>query len=536
MTGWPETLSNIYRKIMRKQNLTLTSVSLLLLLALVSCSTGTRPDSSSLPRSVPEAEGVSSRGILEFLDAASRSSTEFHSFIFLRSGRVIAEGWWDPYRPELRHTLYSTSKSFTSTAIGLAASEGLLTVDDRVISFFPEELPDTISPFLAELEVKDLLCMAAGLDPDPTRIITSSGSDWVKAFLSLPVVNEPGSRFLYNSMATYMLSAIVQKVTGEKVIDYLTPRLFEPLGIEGMDWEVDPKGINTGGWGLRLRTADMAKFGQLYLQKGNWNGVQLLPAAWVEEATTAHIDQTPGAPQSMKDSSDWMQGYCYQFWRCRNNGFRADGAFGQFIVVLPEKRAVIAVTAESPDMQAELNLVWEHLIPAMHEEALPEDAETAAELEKRLSSLALPLPASDVESPVEEEISGKTFTYDPNEAHVESADVLFEGGTCRITLKQNGNTYPLSFGKGAWIEQETAMPGPNLLNNAIAHFEVLPTSLAAGSYGWKDEKTLELVLRYIESPHHEVITCVFEGDQVTVDVTTSYAPQFKPAPITGRIR
>jgi CubicO group peptidase (beta-lactamase class C family) len=521
---------------MRKQNLTLTCVPLLLLLALVSCNTGTQPASSSLPGSVPEAEGVSSRGIIDFLDAASRSTTEFHSFMFLRNGRVIAEGWWDPYRPELRHTLYSTSKSFSSTAVGFAVSEGLLTVNDRVISFFPEELPDTLSPFLAELEVKDLLCMAAGLDPDPTRMIPSSGSDWVRAFLSLPVVNEPGSRFLYNSMATYMLSAIVQEVTGEKVIDYLTPRLFEPLGIEGMDWEVDPKGINTGGWGLRLKTADMAKFGQLYLQKGNWNGVQLLPEAWVEEATTAHIDQAPEAPQSVKDSSDWLQGYCYQFWRCRNNGFRADGAFGQFIVVLPEKNAVIAITAESADMQEELNLVWEHLLPAMHAEALPEDAGTASELEERLSSLALPLPAPDVESPFEEEISGKTFRFDPNEARVDSVVAVFEEGTCRMILNQKGAAYPLSFGRGAWIEQETAMPGPNLLNNAIAHFEVLPVSLAAGSYRWKDEKTIEYILRYIESPHHEVITCLFEGDQVTVEVTTSYAPQFRPPAMTGRSR
>jgi CubicO group peptidase (beta-lactamase class C family) len=229
--------------------------------------------------------------------------------MFLRHGKVIAEGWWEPYSPDLRHTLYSTSKSFTSTALGLAVSEGLLSVEDKVISFFPDQLPDTVSAALKAMSVKNLLTMSAGQDPDPTRIIPARDTNWVSAFLALPVVDDPGSRFLYNSMATYMLSAIVQKVTGENLIDYLTPRLFEPLGIEGMDWEVDPKGINTGGWGLRLKTTDMAKFGQLYLQQGVWNGQQILPAEWIEEATAAQIEQAPEAPPAVIDSSDWLQGY-----------------------------------------------------------------------------------------------------------------------------------------------------------------------------------------------------------------------------------
>jgi CubicO group peptidase (beta-lactamase class C family) len=215
---------------------------------------------TSLPRSIPEAEGVSSQGIIDFLDAAAKSSHEFHSMMFLRHGKVIAEGWWNPYKPELRHTLYSTSKSFTATAVGFAVSEKRLSVNDKVISFFPDALPDTVSPFLSEMKVRDLLSMSAGLDPDPTFTTVVNDTNWVKAFLKKHVVHEPGTKFLYNTLATYMLSAIVQKVTGEKVIDFLKPRLFEPLAIEGMDWEVDPRGINTGGWGLRLKTEDMAKF------------------------------------------------------------------------------------------------------------------------------------------------------------------------------------------------------------------------------------------------------------------------------------
>ena len=166
--------------------------------------------------------------------------------MLVRHGKVISEGWWKPYSPDLKHTMYSLSKSFTSTAVGFAVQEKLLTVNDKVISFFPEEVPDTISTNLAQMTVKDLLTMSAGMDPDPTFRVAGKEGSWVSIFLRTPVLNEPGSKFLYNSLATFMLSAIVQKVTGEKVIDYLTPRLFEPLAITGADWEVNPQGINTG--------------------------------------------------------------------------------------------------------------------------------------------------------------------------------------------------------------------------------------------------------------------------------------------------
>src|SRR6187455_1693762 len=288
-----------------------------------------------LPRSTPEAEGVSSKGIMEFLDAISNSKHEMHSIMILRHGKVIAEGWWNPYRPDLKHTLYSLSKSFTSTAVGFAVAEKKLSVNDKVTSFFPNKLPATISTFLTDLKIRDLLSMTAGQDPDPTGPVVVT-NDWIRSFFATPVLNKPGAVFLYNSAATYMLSAIVQKVTGEKIIDYLTPRLFKPLGIVGMDWETDLMGTNTGGWGLRVKTEDIARFAQLYLQKGKWNDQQILPAQWVEEATTFKIDTAPGVAQSKKDSSDWMQGYCYQFWRSRHNSFRGDGAFGQYALVLPE--------------------------------------------------------------------------------------------------------------------------------------------------------------------------------------------------------
>jgi CubicO group peptidase (beta-lactamase class C family) len=478
---------------------------------------------TSLPRSVPEAEGVSSQGIIDFLDAAAKSSHEFHSIMFLRHGKVIAEGWWNPYKTELRHTLYSTSKSFTATAVGFAVSEKRLSVNDKVISFFPDALPDTVSPFLANLKVKDLLSMSAGMEPDPTFGIVSRDSNWIKSFLAVPIVHEPGTKFLYNTLATYMLSAIVQKATGEKVIDFLKPRLFDPLSIQGMDWEVDPHGINCGGWGLRLKTEDMAKFGQLFLQKGKWNGKQVLPASWIDEATSLKIYQAPDAPQSKKDSSDWMQGYCYQMWRCRHNCFRADGAYGQYIIVMPDQDAVIAITAETGDMQDELNLVWEYLLPAIKTGKLPENNTLSGTLKQKLSSLALTLPVATNSSFLVSGISGKTYSLGTNEKH--TITFQFPDNTCKVSMVIDTARYNFSFGSGQWINGVTTMHGPNLLLHAKAHFVGLPPSKVAGCYTWKDEKTLELILRFIESPHTETINCVFDKNTVAVAIHYSNEPE-----------
>jgi len=515
---------------MKTTRLLLILVSILLFIVSGSCKNET-PVTASLPRSTPEAEGVSSEAIITFLDSAAASRQEFHSFMFLRHGKVIAEGWWDPYRSDLRHTLYSTSKSFTSTAIGFAVNEKLLTVNDKVISFFPDQLPDTVSPFLADMTVKDLLTMSTGQSPEPTGAIRSAGPGWVKSFLAFPVTNDPGSTFLYNSMATFMLSAIVQKVTGEMLTDYLRPRLFEPLGIEGMDWEINPDSINTGGWGLLVKTEDMAKFGQLYLQKGVWNGKQVIPASWVEEATTFKIDQAPDALQSKKDSSDWLQGYCYQFWRSRNNAFRADGAYGQYIIVMPEKDAVVVFTAESPDMQEEINMVWKYLLPAMKDEPLPGNARAAKKLKQRLESLALPLTIKGPDSPVAATISLKTFILENNEPHVDSLAFEFTGEICNLVVKANNKTYNIPFGAGKWILSETDLTGPNILSRPGA----FAANKIAGSYSWKNKNTLELVLRYIESPHTMRFTCIFENDELTVNIHLSIPPGQYLEPIKGKM-
>ena len=313
---------------------------------------------SSLPRSSPEQQGVSSAEILAFVDAADKEIDTMNSFMLVRHGYVVAEGWWAPYDRETPHMLYSLSKSFTSTAVGLAIAEGKFNLDDPVLKFFSEEAPADPSVNLRAMRVRDLLRMNTGNQIEaPIRADDPSKQTdtWVKTFLAHPVPFKPGTHFLYNSPATYMLSAIVQKTTGMTVLDYLRPRLFAPLAFKDPTWATSPQGITAGAYGLSIRTEEIARFGELYLRKGMWNSKQVIPAAWVEQATSMQT-ATGSAP-----ASDWDQGYGYQFWRSRHNSFRGDGAFGQYCMVIPELDAVVAITSGVRNMQQVMNLVWEKL-------------------------------------------------------------------------------------------------------------------------------------------------------------------------------
>ncbi|MDR0430107.1 MAG: ChbG/HpnK family deacetylase [Tannerellaceae bacterium] len=324
----------------------------------------------SLPRSTPEAEKVNAKGITNYLEAVKKAGQDLHSLMIVRNGKVVAEHWLGDNAANKPHVMFSVSKTYTATAVGFAVSEGKLKVTDKITDLIPEKMPATINDNLKALEVRHLLMMSSGHDVEPRMNREEGDVDWLQAFFAAPFEHEPGTFYVYNSMATYVLSAIVQKVTGEKLIDYLYPRLFRPLGIVGATWDESPQGINVGGWGLQVKTEDMAKLGLFILQKGKWNGKQLLPEAWFDEATRSHIESLPAGTRRedlkiKKKDSDWLQGYGYQMWRSRHNSFRADGARGQYILVLPEKNTVIVTTAQIDDMQAELNLIWKHLLPAL---------------------------------------------------------------------------------------------------------------------------------------------------------------------------
>ena len=450
---------------------------------------------------------MSSTALLGFVKAVEKKIDELHSFMLLRHGQVVAEGWWAPYAPHLTHMLFSLSKSFTSTAVGMAAAEGRLTVDDLVISFFPEDLPEKVDPNLAKMRVRHLLSMATGHAEDATgRMIEGGGDNFVRGFLALPVENEPGAPFVYNSAATYMLSAIVQKLTGMKLIDYLQPRLFEPLGIEGAAWESCPRRINMGGWGLEVRTEDIARFGQLYLQKGIWQGKRLIPEAWVKEATSKQVSNgDPALP------NDWAQGYGYQFWRCRHGAYRGDGAFGQFCIVMPEQDAVLAITAGVGDMQAVMNLAWEHILLPVGENPLPEEPEAHKRLTRKLAKLALRLPKGNLSSPAAAALSGRKIVFEANDAKTESA--VFDFIQNCASVQNESGTFELTWGMGKLV-------------NGTAPFDRFPAVPVAAAGAWTVENTFTIVQYLYNTPFRNTITLKLDGKKVTVSqrINVSFGP------------
>ncbi len=472
---------------------------------------------SKLPHTSPESVGIDSAGIQAFIEAVNSKVGGLHSFILLRHNKVAAEGWWTPYAPHYPHMLYSLSKSFTSTAVGFAIEEGKFTVDSLVTSFFPDELPAKIDDNLAAMRVKHLLMMGTGHDKDatgPTR--DAKDGNWVKGFLSLPVEHAPGSKFVYNSAATYLLSAIVQKTVGMPIVNYLKPRLFHPLGIEGATWETCPKGINTGGWGLNIKTEDIARFGQTYLQKGKWNDMQVIPAGWIEQATSKQISN--GDPMN---ASDWTQGYCYQFWRCRHGHYRGDGAFGQYCVVMQEHDAVLAITSGVGDMQAVLNAAWEHLLPAMKSE--PISAKPIVDLKKRLFELEVPVLAGKPTSPTAERISGKTFTIEKNDAKTESLALAFGDNGCTLKLKDARGEHTAKFRMEDWARGKTTLVDGLDGNAAIR-----------GT--WAADDTLVLQICLVKTPYIQTFTCKFEGDKLTLTrkFNVSFGPTTLPI-LVGRM-
>ena len=299
-------------------------------------------------------------------------SITLHSIMILKHGEVVFEKWFNGQSAETPHAMHSVSKTFTATAVGLAIDEGKLNLNDPVVKFFPDKLPAEPSDNLKAMTVRDLLTMTCGHDQEPNTV-RRGAEDWVTGFLSWPVDHKPGEYYLYNSVGTYMLSAIVQQVTGEKILDYLDTRLFQPLHIERPQWDESPQGISCGGWGLYLKTEDMAKMGQLFLQKGKWNGKQIVPADWLKEMSSYQVPSAPSGTRFEdlekaglnKDNNEWVQGYGYQMWICRHNAYRADGFAGQYIMVFPDRDAVLVLTTSSSLYQPYIDIIWEYLLPIL---------------------------------------------------------------------------------------------------------------------------------------------------------------------------
>jgi CubicO group peptidase (beta-lactamase class C family) len=480
-----------------------------------------------LPRSTPEEQGISSAALLAYVDAADHKIDAMNSLVLVRHGHVIAEGWWAPWQAEDRHMLYSLSKSFTSTAVGLAIADGKLSLDDPVLKFFPDEAPTEATANLKAMRIRDLLSMSTGHHEETIKPFSfTSLEPQTKQFLAMPVAHKPGTHFVYNTPATYMCSAIVQKVTGEKVVDYLRPRLFEPLGIEGPIWLESPQGVCLGGFGLNIRTEDIAKFGQLYLQNGQWQGKQLIPATWVETATSRQVSN------GSNPDSDWEQGYGYQFWRCRHGFYRGDGAFGQFCIVMPEYDAVLAITSGVRDMGAVMSLAWEHLITAMQSSPLPPNDAAHEKLASRLASLQLPPQTGSASSPMAAKVSGKTYQVNDEMRRIGSVKFDFSDAGATLTVGTATGAEKLDCAGGKWQKgRATWIAGPD------ARAALAPDQAVAASGAWTSDDTYQVKLCLYETPFYLTQTYRFAGDGVAIDseYNCSFGPTKQPQ-LSGKQR
>ncbi|MFM8879276.1 MAG: serine hydrolase domain-containing protein, partial [Verrucomicrobiota bacterium] len=477
-----------------------TALGTLLLLA----GTGlcARAASLSLPRSTPERQGIPSGALLAAVDALDRME-QVHSLMVVRHGHVVAEGWWGPYDAETPHELFSLSKSFTSTAVGLAVAEGLLRVDDPVLRHLADDAPSSPGPNLRAMRVRDLLTMTSGHQDEPP---VAPGLVSARSFLAHPVPHKPGTHFKYNTPATFLQSALVQKVTGTNTAEYLRPRLFEPLGITGARWDTNFQGINLGGYGLRLRTEDIAKFGQLCLQRGVWQGRRVVPEAWVHQATSRQVSN------GSNPDSDWEQGYGFQFWRCQHGAYRGDGAFGQFCVVLPAQDAVIAVTAGVGDMAGLLDRLWDTLLPAFHKGPLKADAAARERLERRLLGLRVATPPGAATAPAAASVRGKTYRFTGNDGGLESLSLDTSGPEGWVLTRTfSGKTESLRCGHGRW------MTGRGLLGDSPkGASRPLPEESLAASAAWTSDDTWTVKICATGTPFQTTHALRFTGDEVEV--------------------
>lgn len=453
--------------------------------------------SDALRRSTPSAEGVDARGIEALLDAfEAHPGIRPHGLVLLRHGAVITEGWWAPYSAERVQLLYSVSKSFTATAAGFARAEGLIDFDAPVIDYFPEYDADVADERTRRMKVRHIAAMASGHASETLDTALQAGQgDLIRGFLRTPLDAEPGTLFAYNQPCTYTLGAIVQRATGQTLTEYLRPRLFEPLGIRDTWWEQAPAGVDIGFSGLHATTDAVARLGQLYLQRGRWGGVQLLDEAWVDEATRVQVPTAEGNP-------DWSLGYGFQFWGSQH-GYRADGACGQFCIVLPEHDAVLALTTETSDTQALLELVWSLLLPAF--DAADADAAADARLAVRLANaqLATPGGAADPDDP--DAWDGAAFP-------VADADAASPVSTLReVRLSREGDGWALLL-----VDAHGELACPIGREGwTVSERDGIPLGVAGG---WGEEGfTAEVA--FLETPHTLRIVCASGAAATTSWVT-----------------
>lgn len=472
----------------------------------------------------PEEVGVDSKKINQFLKEVCDNKLGLQSFTVVRHDKVCSQGFFAPYSADFPHILYSMSKSVTSTAVGFAVDEGLINLDDKVSKFFPEYNMAKLPPN-SNLTVEMLLTMRS--DKLITVAENKNGTDWIANFFNAPFLFPPNTKFNYISENTYMLSAIVTRVTGMSVVDYLDEKMFKPLGIEKPYWEHDDKGINAGGWGLYMKSEDLAKFFLPYIHKGKWiDGTQLIPEFWVKEALSKKTD-------SVHDGAlDIINGYGYQFWKNRGgaNSFRADGLFGQRCFLFPEYDALVVLNCGEAEDYKIMDIFWKYFPECFINDNIEKDTDAYNELQNTIANLSTEkLPKSERNYEYEKDIEDVIIRCRTNEftslitvtvtnmlqnrpGKISSMKFNFKENSLLFTWEEKGckNTIEAGF-DGEFRESKIK------LNDLEYH-------TFSQAY-WENSNTLKLWIRPVETAHIRQYTFKFHSD-ATVEIINDMTPHF----------
>ena len=483
----------------------------------------------------PEEVGVSSKLILEYIENLEKSQTEMHGLMIMRHNKLITEGWWTPFGPNIRHGLQSHTKTYAATAVGIAYTEGILKLDERLIDIFPDESPEDPSENLKLLTIRDVLCMGCGMDTMPFN-----SENWIRDFMHTPVNHKPGTTYMYNSTGSTMLGAIVRKKTGLGLFDYLKPRLFDKIGInyDNLRCMCMADGMEVGGGGMFATTEDNFRLMKLYADGGVWEGERILAEDYVKLATT---NQNDSATESINnpEASDNFLGYGFQIWMCKpHRAYRADGAMGQFTIILPDQDMEIAITETAVGAhwaQSTLNITWDFVEKITDAASLPQDDEGYDALCRKLQRLNIGNPECQPFSPLVKEIDGKKFA-------VKTGIFTPFAGNFMIGSKPDGiKTFALNFDDYGFVwdfETESGRQekirvstnGTRFSNLLGTHDDF--TQLYLADAFWKQDDELIIHGRWVETCIEDVYTLKFTGDSIDIKADNNSAFKFRePEPI-----
>jgi CubicO group peptidase (beta-lactamase class C family) len=467
-------------------------------------------EKNPLPLTTPEEAGIPSSAVIDFLQRLDNNRLRMHSFLILRYGKIAAEGYWKPFHAEKKHRVYSVTKSFVSTAIGLMVGEGLLSLDDRVAGFFPEKLPkEGVHPYIEKMTIRHLLTMASA--HEKTTYKQMKDDDWVRTFFTYPPTHLPGQVFSYDTSATLTLTAIVEKISGMSFLDYMRPRLLDPIGFSDDAYCLKtPLGVSQGGSALICTPRDLARFALVCMNRGKWNGAQLVPEEYIRAATSKQIDT------STLPYPDEQQGYGYQFWICRNNGFALCGMGGQLAICLPEHDLILVTTADlqpNPNgHQVVFDALWDTIYRSLSDKPLVPDEAAHNELNRIVSQLSITLPQGASSSPKAAEIDGAVYTMTDNKMGMSQVSFEFRENQSEgvFTFRNQAGTYHLAFGLGQTVAQKFPMYNYDCVTAAA----------------WADDRTL-LISSYIIDDYVGTLhmSIAFDSHSITISMK-KYAELF----------